>query len=343
LSNILLSRLIPYAEEIMGDHQCGFQRNRSTTDHIFCIHQILEEKREHNEGVHQLFIDFKKAYDSIRSEALYVILIEFGIPKKLVRLIKMCLTETYSRVWLGKNLSEIFPIRNGLKERDALSPLLFNFALEYAIKRVQVNQEGLKLNGIWLMPMMLTYWEEAYVHTVKKKKKNAEALVVATKEIELEVNADKTKYMVMIWDRNAGWCHSVKIDNSSIERVEEFKYLGMMLTDQNSIQEEIKSRLKLGNTCYHLVQNLLSSRLLFKNLKIKIYRTIILPVVLYGCETWSLTLREKRRLRVFENKVLRKVFGPKKDEVTGEWRKLHNEELNDLYSLPNIVRVLKSI
>jgi len=82
--------------------------------------------------------------------------------------------------------------------------------------------------------------------------------------------------------------------------------------------------------------------LLSKNLKIKIYRTIILPVVLYGCETWSLTLREERRLRVYEHRVLRKLFGPKRDEVTGEWRKLHNEELNDLYSLPNIARVVKS-
>ena len=90
------------------------------------------------------------------------------------------------------------------------------------------------------------------------------------------------------------------------------------------------------------MQNLLSSSLLSKKLKIKIYRTIIFPVVLYGCETWSLTLREERRLRVFENKVLRRVFGPKRDEVTGEWRKLHNEELSDLYSLPNIVRVVKS-
>ena len=108
------------------------------------------------------------------------------------------------------------------------------------------------------------------------------------------------------------------------------------LTNQNSIQEEIKSRLKTGNACHHLVQNILSSSLLSKNFKIKIYRTIILPVVLYGCETWSLTLR------VFENRVLTRIFEPKRDEVTGEWRKLHNEELNDLYALPNIVRVTKS-
>ena len=100
--------------------------------------------------------------------------------------------------------------------------------------------------------------------------------------------------------------------------------------------------LKLGNACYYSVQNLLSSSLLYKTLKIKIYRTIILPVVLYGCETWSLTLRDECWLRVFENRVLRRLFGPERDEVTEEWRKLHNEELSDLYSLPNIVRVVKS-
>jgi hypothetical protein len=95
----------------------------------------------------------------------------------------------------------------------------------------------------------------------------------------------------------------VKIDNSFIERVEEFKYLGTTLTDQNYVQEEIKSRLKLGNACYHSVQNLLSSMLLSINLKIKIYRTLILPVFLYGCETWWVTLREERWLRVFEESI----------------------------------------
>ena len=99
--------------------------------------------------------------------------------------------------------------------------------------------------------------------------------------------------------------------------MEEIKYLGTTLTYQNSIAEETKSRLRLGNACYHSVQNLLSSRLLSKNLKIK-SRITILPVVLYWCETWLLTLREERKLRVFENIVLRRIFGPRRDEVTGE-------------------------
>jgi len=148
--------------------------------------------------------------------------------------------------------------------------------------------------------------------------------------------------MVTPPDQNAGRSDSIKTDNSSFERVEEFKYLGKTLTNQNSIQEEIKSKLKSRDACCHSVQNLLSASLLSKNLKIKIYRNIILPVVLNGNETWSLTLREKRRLRVFENRVLRRIFWPKRDKVTEQWRKLHKEKLHDLYSSPIIVRVIIS-
>jgi len=166
----MFSRLIPYAKETIGDHQCGFRRNRSTIDHIFCIRQIIEKKWEYNEEVHQLFIDFKKAYDLVRREILYKIIIEFGIPRKLVRLIKMSLTETYSRVRVGKNVSDRFPIRSGLK-RDALSPMLFNFPLECAIRRVQVKQDGLKLNGTH---QLLAYADDfnklgGSIHTLKVK------------------------------------------------------------------------------------------------------------------------------------------------------------------------------
>ena len=124
--------------------------------------------------------------------------------------------------------------------------------------------------------------------------------------------------------------------------MEEFKNLGTTLTNQNSIPEEIKISLRSVNACYNSVQKLLSSRMLTKNVKINVYRIIILPIVSYGCETWSLILREERKLRVFENMMLRRIFGPRRDEVTGGWRRLHNEELNDLYCSTNIVRVIKS-
>ena len=136
--------------------------------------------------------------------------------------------------------------------------------------------------------------------------KNTEALVVASKEIGLEVNAAirVTKHMVVSPDQNAGRSHSIKTDNSPFERC---KYLVTTLTNQNSVQEEIKSRLKSENVCYHSPQNLFSSSLLSKSIKIKIYRTTILPVLLYGCEIWSLTLREEHSPRVSENRVLRRI------------------------------------
>jgi hypothetical protein len=148
--------------------------------------------------------------------------------------------------------------------------------------------------------------------------------------------------MLLSRHQNVGQNREIKIANRSFENVPQFKYLGTTVTNQNLTQEEIKRGLISGNACYHSVQSLLSSRLLLKNLKIRIYKTIILPVVLYGCETWSLTLREEQGLRVFENRVLRRIFGPKRDELTGEWRKLHNKELHDLYSSPSISRMMKS-
>jgi hypothetical protein len=155
--------------------------------------------------------------------------------------------------------------------------LLYNFPLEYAIRKFQAYEEGLKLNR---KHRLLVYADDfnilgGSVHTIRK---NTEALLITSKEIGLEVNAEKTKYMVISRDQNAGQNGYIQIGNESFETVEQFKYLETTLTNQNSIHEEIKSRFKSGNACYHSVQNLLSSSLLSKNVKIKIYRTIILPL-----------------------------------------------------------------
>jgi hypothetical protein len=183
-----------------------------------------EERWEYNETVHQLFIDFKKAYDSVSREVLYSILIEFRVPMELVRLIEVCLTEAYSKVLIGKHLSESFLIQNGLKQGDALSPLLLNFALEYAIRKVQENQVGLKLNKTH---QLLAYVDDGNLlgDNIDTLKKNAEPFIDSSKEVCLEINIEKTKYMLLSRHQNVGQNRDIKIANRSFENMSQFKYL----------------------------------------------------------------------------------------------------------------------
>jgi hypothetical protein len=190
----------------------------------------------------------------------------------------------------------------------------------------------------------LAYADDVVIvgETIDTIQKNIKSLLNASKEVGNGMNSEKTKYMLTSRCQKAGQRQSINIANRSFKHVAKLKYLGTTLTDQNCTQEEIKCRLNTVNASCHSVQSLLSSRLLYRNVKVKIYKTIILPVVLYGCETWSLTPREEHRMRIFENRVLRRIFGPKRDELTGERKKLHNEELHNLYSSPNTIGQSKS-
>jgi len=164
---------------------------------------------------------------------------------------------------------------------------------------------------------------------------NTDVLVEACDEIGLQVNIDKTKCMIR--SRNTGneGNKNIRIRD---EVIETFKYYRAYVISKN----EATDRLISGNACFYSVQKLLTSRFISRKMKLKIYRTVILPVILSGCESWSTTLADEHKLRVFENKVFRKIYGPKRDEMTGKWRRLHNEELHGLYDSLDVVKILKS-
>jgi hypothetical protein len=173
----------------------------------------------------------------------------------------MCLNATYSKFRIGKLLSYKFPIPNGLKQGDYILPFVSNFALEFAIRNIQESEIGLELNGTH---QLLVYADDVNLlgDSVNLKNENSETLLEASRDIGLEINAEKSKYMIMSRYPNSGQNQNIRIANESVENVAKFKYLGATQTNQNDIRDEIKNRLNSGNAYYYSVQNRLSSRLI---------------------------------------------------------------------------------
>jgi len=338
LSNILCDRLKPLCNNVIGDYQCGFRPGRSTTDQIFALRQILEKTKEFNVDTHHLFVDFKSAYDTIDREALYNSMRAFNFPGKLIKLSQMTLEHTRCVVLVGKNTSDVFETRTGFRQGDALSCDFFNLVLEHMVRRAGVQIQG----NIFFKETQLLGFADDIDIIARSRRALEEAFARIEEEgknVGLFVNESKTKYMLATNKSATNQHQNTKFGQHNFEVVKEFIYLGANINSKNDINVEVKRRITLANRCYFGLQKQLGSKLLSLTSKVLLYKTLILPVLLYGSESWTLPQTSEQELKTFERKILRKIYGPVNDE--GYWRRRYNAELILLYQDVDVIKKIK--
>ena len=338
-AKILYDSLAACTEEIIGEYQGGFRPGRSTIDQIFTIRQILEKAYEYNIIVHQLFVDFKQAYDSLDRHAFYVIMEELGIPMKLIRLTKATLTDTRCKVLIQNALSDPFDIDTGFKQGDGLSTLLFNLALEKVVRAMSINWNGTIFNT----SKQLTAFADntdLLCRGVLKLKESLVEMDEEAKKVGLIVNESKTKYLVIDRSQGSRIGQNITMNDYNFEVVQSFKYLGSVINVANDMDEELKTRTMQANRCFYALKHLFRSNLLNIATKYRLYKTLVRAVATYACETWTLTVSQENMLRCFERKIQRSICGPIK--VGDTWRIRTNMELVEIFGSENIVSVIKA-
>ncbi|KAL4152688.1 hypothetical protein QTP88_000521 [Uroleucon formosanum] len=315
---------------------------KSTIDHIFTVKQLVEKHYEFDNDLHLLFIDYKQAYNSINREVLWDTLITFGIPAKIVKMIKLCMNKTRCKVRFNQHISDEFEVKTGLRQGDALSPILFNIALEMVVRKTQKKYGGVNLEENRRQCGVLAYADDIIIlgSDSQEVKAGTKELIINSKDIGLQINEGKTKYMVI--SRRENHEENLEVENYKFERVQNFKYLGVTINSKNNNHDEIKIRLTAANKCYYGVTSILKSKQVSLKSKITIYKVIIRPVLLYACETWPTTKGDEDKLAILERRILRRIFGPKINNMTQQYEKRNNIEIQQLYKEPDIVAVLKN-
>jgi len=264
------------------------------------VRQIFKKCHEYNIELHNIFIDYSQAFDSINRNKITECLIKYEVPTKLIKLIGLTLTSTIAKLKIGNQFTNEFRIVTGVKQGDPLSATLFSIVIDHILKQLD-----LRGNITTRIKQCSAYGEDILLTT--RMMHALEDTFKKLKEISIHVGLT----------------------------INEHK------TGNNSIEEEIKRRISLGNKAFYANQDLLKSKLLSKNSKLRMYKTLVRPVATYACETWVLKENIKTKLKVFERTVLRRIYGPTKQK-DGTWRIKTNEELNRLTDNKNIINYIKA-
>lgn len=340
MSKITQRRLEEYTSTIIGEHQAGFTKGKSTIDQIFILKESIAKYYEFKQSFYCIFIDFTKAYDSLDRKRIWKVMEKQGIPKKLIKMASLSVQDSKCKVKVEGQVSEAFSVDTGVRQGDGISPILFNIALEEALQKVKSSEVGIKIGK---KINILAFADDVAIlaHTKQDLEDLVRILIEETKKAGLEINDRKTKYMQCgRRDDQEEDNEVLQIENHVFQKVNNFTYLGVLLTNDNNEELEITNRLNAANRSLHACNKILSSKLLSRNTKVRVYKTIIRPTLMYGSECWVMSKKSEKRLVTFENKILRKIYGPTQED--GFWRIRHNFEIRELYKDPDITAEVKS-
>ena len=314
---MILNRISRALDPMLRKEQAGFRKGRSCEEHIFTLRQILEQCQEWKTPCYVNFTDFENAFDSIHRESIWCILRHYGIPCKIVTIIKMLYEGFKSKVICGQNLTEEFDIKTGVKQGCLLSPFLFCLAIDWIMKRTDI---GVKSGIIWTFTESLGDLDFAddislLAHSHRDIQSKTEKLVRNAAKVGLHVNKDKTKTM----RNNCQTADPVKLGEQDIEDVTEFSYLGVKVTKDGNTEVEIKKRINKASGAFAALKNIWKTKMISMKTKIRIFKSNVLSVLLYAAETWKVTKGICHMLEVFQNKCLRRIlyiFWPNKSSTT---------------------------
>ena len=328
----------------MQEEQAAYRPNRQTQDHICTLRTIIDKTIERNKELYIAFMDISAAYDNVHRVDVWNLLKELKIPKMLRVAIENVYTTVYGRVRLNGKESELFKWTKGLKQGDSLSPLLFNLVMDQVTKTCnnKLRQKKVKVGHWNLQPIYvqaLTYADDVVLIADNDiyLQEIVETWTNTLKSVNFNINKEKCKILhVTKKKENEKVKPKIVIDSTELETVEQFTYLGTIFTSNGKIGQEIKNRISQATkTYYQINKTIVNKKEVSEKTKMQIYRTVFLPTLLYGSESWARTTKTDQRITATEMKYLRRVANKTK------WDRERNAKIRKDLKVKPVVDMIK--
>ena len=306
LSRILINRIQTGVDSTLRKEQAGFRRGRGTVDQIFILRNILEQANEWNATLYIHFVDFEKAFDSVHRVSLWTIMKKYGIPQKLIQMVKTLYQDFQCAVIDENETTDFFPVRTGVKQGCCMSGLLFLLIIDWVMRQtVEGERTGIRWNFTTMLEDLDFADDIALLSStmnhIQRKTTNLEENAA---RVGLKLNARKCK----ILKSNSKSDANLTVSHSDVEEVDSFMYLGANVTKDGGSTADMKKRIGLASSTFNRLSKIWTATDIGRKTKVSLFKSLVLSVLLYGCETWKLTKGEENKLDVFQTRCLRRMF-----------------------------------